>query len=183
MKKLLAALVGALVIGGAAFAENHTCGIDIGWAFTFGKTSADTMIEGEKFEFGLVEIGLPALLPNKISTYDCFLLNNHLGIYASAGYNLNFDISTVDDAAYDAYIGLAGEFMVGPAFGVDIGRTRFQTGVAFHMMGATLWGLGDDYEDDEIDNKLKYSAFGLALTPQFRFAASPYLGLGINFGK
>ena len=110
--------------------------------------------------------------------------------------------------------------MVGPAFGVDIGRTRFQTGVAFHMMGATLWGLGDDYEDDEIDNKLKYSAFGLALTPQFRFtadkrcsfilgcdfvfdfavnitedgekikpdnkfrfAASPYLGLGINFGK
>ena len=207
MKKMILALAGAFLIGGAAFAENHTCGLDIAWSLTVGGTSMD--------DTSWTEVGIAALLPNKISTYDCFLLDDHLGIYASFGYNLNFGFTNSEDFL----VGVEYEFKIGPAFGIDLGRTRFQTGLAFHYVGAKLWSNQGNAEDYEGLEDFKFNAFGLSITPQFRFtadrrvsfilgcdldfdfganmryddekfkpdssfrfAAVPYLGLGINFG-
>lgn len=69
--------------------------------------------------------------------------------------------------------------MVGPAFGVDLGSSsvRFQIGVPFHMIvgGGVLFTesswRNNKYEPDGVYG-FNYSAYGIGLTPQFRFMAN-----------
>ena len=204
MKKFfLTIAVAALVSATPLAAQNHTCGIDI-VAGIFGFDTLKGKVEGETSRSLGIEI-----FPIKIDTYDCFLLNNHLGLYASVGIGPGLGI---DDITFQ----LRFDFMAGPAFGVDLGESsvRFQIGVPFHaaIINATT---GDD------ETSYTVTALGFALTPQFRFTANkrcsfvlgadlmfdfsadiklkngdkysldnaymfsflPYLGLGINFGK
>ncbi len=162
-----------------------------------------------------------------------FLANDHIGIYASLGYNLvfGFDKNKVsfggrtDERDGDGWAGVNAEFIVGPAFGFNLGSTRFNLGAGFHFLYGNLWSMKDKeiYVADGTykmeTQKMEYSAGGIALAPQFRFtadrrcsfilgcdfafdfkvdisvdgekisdtdstfrfAATPYLGLGINF--
>lgn len=173
MKKKFAALVAAFVLGGAIFAENHTKGIDLQLGIPIAKTKM-TMDLGIA-EFSQETFGAGGQL--KIATYDCFLLNDMLGIYASLGLNPGvFIASTSSDGEGgidDVGFSLSLEFMVGPAFGIDLGGVRFQTGLAFHAVFAWGWyGGGSTNGGDWINNKVNYNSFGFALTPQFRFGAS-----------
>ncbi|MBQ7619220.1 MAG: hypothetical protein IJS51_03710 [Treponema sp.] len=207
MKKIFLSLaVAALVSTTPLVAQNHTCGIDI----VAGIVGFDTLkgkVNGQTSKEWGIEI-----FPIKIDTYDCFLLNNHLGLYASVGIGPGFCINDTNKSAFQ----LRFDFMAGPAFGVDLGESsvRFQIGVPFHaaIINATT---GND------ETSYTVTALGFALTPQFRFTANkrcsfvlgadlmfdlsadikpksgdkysldnafmfsflPYLGLGINFGK
>lgn len=187
MKKKLGTLFVALVLGGAVFAENYTKGIDLQFGIPIGVTKMTKDYDVAEFTQNILEFGGQF----KVATYDCFLLNDMLGIYASVGVNLggffaNDKISVGDyDVESDAYgldeLGFATslEFMIGPAFGINLGGVRFQTGLAFH--GVVAWGwYRDSHADDDYNSlsqhdslfKVKYTALGLALTPQFRFGAS-----------
>lgn len=187
MKKKWGALFVALVLGGAVFAENYTKGIDLQFGIPIGVTKMTKDYEVAEFTQNILEFGGQF----KVATYDCFLLNDMLGIYASVGVNLggfyahdklsisrrNTNLGGLRDE-----IGFATslEFMIGPAFGVNLGGVRFQTGIGFH--GVVAWGwyrvntidysYGSGYPESSHLNKVKYTAFGLALTPQFRFSAS-----------
>lgn len=173
LKKIFAAAVLCGTLSAGAFAsDNYTLGIDIaGGIVGYGST---------KFKLGSTDIEyayneLP-FLPLKVNTYDCFLLNNHLGIYGSIGllpqaqFNVKLDGKSDND---DPWVGVAFEFMVGPAFGVDLGDSgiRFQCGVPFH---AEFGGYFYKETKSGYEKKItrSYSAFGLGLTPQFRFMAN-----------
>lgn len=170
MKKIFGALFATIALSGAVFAENYAKGIDIQ---LLGIPIASTTMKIEGFD----EKGFEAGYQLKIATYDCFLLNDMLGIYASIGANAGVILIGDDHGWDDIFIGISGEFMIGPAFGINLGRTRFQTGLAFHAVVAR--GIG--FEDYDI----KYHSFGFALTPQFRFTAdkrcSFILGCDITF--
>jgi hypothetical protein len=136
LKKIFAAAVLCGTLSAGAFAaDNYTLGIDIaGGIVGYGSTKFNGTIGGIKQEFTYKEV---PFLPIKVNTYDCFLLNNHLGIYGSIGllpqaqFNVKLDGKSDND---DPWVGVAFEFMVGPAFGVDLGDSgiRFQCGVPFH---------------------------------------------------
>lgn len=200
MKKKLGALFAALVLGGAVFAENYTKGIDIQFGIPISATKMKSEGNWESLSAELAQKIFEVGGQFKVATYDCFLLNDMLGIYASVGVNLGFFgtdteatvsvggksytvsgseisertegmISSMDAVGFMTSL----EFMVGPAFGVNLGGVRFQTGLAFHA----VFGWGFSYEDsdpyDYSENtkvKVRYNALGLALTPQFRFGAS-----------
>lgn len=149
MKKKLGALLVALVLGGTVFAENHTKGIDLQFGIPIGVTSMTNDYNVAAFTQNILEFDGQV----KVATYDCFLLNDMLGIYASVGVNFG-----------DLY---ALEFMIGPAFGVNLGGVRFQTGLGFHGVVAR-----DSYHSYKYEYLVEYTAFGIALTPQFRFGAS-----------
>lgn len=157
MKKSFVALLAAFVLGGVVFAENYTKGIDIQ---LFGIPIGSTTMSVEGFTAKSFEAGYQL----KIATYDCFALNDMLGIYASVGANTGIILTGSEHSWDDVFIGISGEFMIGPAFGVNLGKTRFQTGFAFHAVVARGIGL-DDYD-------IKYHSLGFALTPQFRFTAN-----------
>ncbi len=174
MKKIFLSLaVAALVSTTPLVAQNHTCGIDIASGIV-AFDSAKGTLDGVECSFK----GL-SFFPLKISSYDCFLLGNHIGVYGSLGlrpgitYDREAKANGVTLSAGSNFrFGL--DLMVGPAFGVDLGDSsvRFQIGVPFHA----LWAWGPDYET-EINyvtktNKYRYSAYGFALTPQFRFTAN-----------
>lgn len=183
MKKKLGALFVALVLGGAVFAENYTKGIDLQFGIPIGSTKMTNDYDVAEFTQNILEFGGQF----KVATYDCFLLNDMLGIYASVGVNLGgfFAHDKLSISRRDTDLGKFGldelgfatslEFMIGPAFGVNLGGVRFQTGLGFH--GVVAWGwYSYDYEENLHSgrslNKVKYTALGLALTPQFRFGAS-----------
>lgn len=185
MKKNLVALFATLALGGAVFAENYTKGIDLQFGIPIAATKMTMEIGPVEYEQNIFEVGGQF----KLATYDCFLLNDMLGIYAAIGVNpglflssntisasfndeeIGFDSHLANDAGF----GISCEFMIGPAFGVNLGGVRFQTGLAFHAVFA--WGIGYyDYDNmhssGEMMYKVHYNSFGLALTPQFRFGAS-----------
>lgn len=160
MKKSFVALLAAFVLGGGVFAENYTKGIDIQFGIPLGFTTMEKDIVGYDLKAKMFEGGFQL----KLATYDCFLLNDMLGIYASVGANTGIILTGSEHSWDDVFIGISGEFMIGPAFGVNLGKTRFQTGLAFHAVVARGIGL-DDYD-------IKYHSLGFALTPQFRFTAN-----------
>ena len=168
MKKFfLTVAAAALVSTTPLVAKNHAYGIDIASGIV-AFDSAKGTLDGVEYSFK----GL-SILPLKISSYDCFLLGNHIGVYGSLGlrpgaiYDREMKAYGVTlSAGNSSRFGL--DLMVGPAFGVDLGDSsvRFQIGVPFHA----LWAWGPDYETET--NKYRYSAYGFALTPQFRFTAN-----------
>ena len=220
LKKIfLAAICGGALAAGA-FADNHPYGIDIA-AGIVGVEDTEFKSDGVKVTYNEVTI-----FPIKVNTYCCPWLNNHLGIYGSIGMapGVRFNYKVGDVKSDDGWFDFGVELMVGPAFGVDLGSSsiRFQVGAPFHVMGGIA-----TREINSSKQTLKYSAFGFALTPQFRFmanrrcslvvgadfvfdfalnmtsekeiggntvsaslspkdvfrfACTPYLGLGINFG-
>ncbi|MDE5581901.1 MAG: hypothetical protein K2I95_10845 [Treponemataceae bacterium] len=176
MKKKLGALFVALALGGTVFAENYTKGIDLQFGIPIGVTKMTNDYNGVEFTQNILEFGGQF----KVATYDCFLLNDMLGIYASVGVNLGgfyaHDKLSVGD--YDVDLNAGGldelgfatslEFMIGPAFGVNLGGVRFQTGLGFHGVVAR-----DSYYSYKYKYLyVEYTTFGFALTPQFRFSAS-----------
>ena len=187
LKKIFMAAVLCGTLSAGAFAsDNYTLGIDIaGGIVGYGSTKFDGTLSGVKLEFTYKEV---PFLPIKVNTYDCFLLNNHLGIYGSIGIipsgQVDFKISSANKKEEDAWIGIGLEFMVGPAFGVDLGDSgiRFQCGVPFH---AEFGAYFNDSKTGNVTTKRtrSYSAFGLGLTPQFRFMANRRcsLVLGADF--
>ena len=185
LKKILAAaiLCGSLTAGAFA-ADNYTLGIDIaGGIVGYGSTKFKFSSSGVETTYN----ELP-FLPLKVNTYDCFLLNNHLGIYGSIGIipsgQVDFKVSKANKKEEDAWVGIGLEFMVGPAFGVDLGDSgiRFQCGVPFH---AEFGAFFDESKVRDVTTKktLSYNAFGVGLTPQFRFMANRRcsLVLGADF--
>lgn len=175
LKKIFVAAVLCGTLSAGAFAsDNYTLGIDIaGGIVGFGSTKFNTTAYGGDKEISYKEL---PFLPLKVNTYDCFLLNNHFGIYGSIGllpqamYGVEVDGKSNND---DPWVGIAFEFMVGPAFGTDLGDSgiRFQCGVPFHAEFGGYY-----YEETKSTGKIKnsrtYSAFGVGLTPQFRFMAN-----------
>ena len=194
MKKKLGALFAALVLGGAVFAENYTKGIDL----QLGGSIGTTKMKSELDEISGVSVEWTQNIFEggghfKIASYDCFLLNDMLGIYAGLGVNwgafktdsdfsvkiggTSTTIGSGDSEVNEHGFALSLEFMVGPAFGVDLGGVRFQMGLGFHGVFAWGWFFGrtdyDDYGSSGRERgKVHYNAFGLAVTPQFRFGAS-----------
>lgn len=174
LKKIFVASVCAAALTAGAFAQNHTCGIDIaGGIVGYETTKFKTAIGGVDRDASY--IGVP-FLPLKINTYDCFLFNNHFGLYASIGLlpeaMVNFEVKG-DGKDDDPWTGVGAEFMFGPAFGVDLGDSsiRFQVGLPFHAeVGAYFY---ESKTAGVTTKKLRtYSAFGVGLTPQFRFMAN-----------
>lgn len=187
LKKIFAAaLLCATLSAGAFAADNYTLGIDIaGGIVGYGTAKFDGKypVTGTVKEYSYSEV---PFLPTKINTYDCFLLNDHLGIYGSIGLlpNASIDFGVSGDRASDPWVGIGLEFMVGPAFGVDLGDSgiRFQCGVPFH---AEFGAFFDESKVRDVTTKktLSYNAFGVGLTPQFRFMANRRcsLVLGADF--
>ncbi len=187
LKKIFAAAVLCGTLSAGAFAaDNYTLGIDIaGGIVGYGKTKFDGKypMTGTVKEHTYSEV---PFLPFKVNTYDCFLLNNHFGIYGSIGLlpNALVDFGVSGDKTSDPWVGIALEFMVGPAFGVDLGDSgiRFQCGVPFH---AEFGAFFEESKLRDVTTKktISYKAFGLGLTPQFRFMANRRcsLVLGADF--
>ena len=181
LKKIfVAAVLCGTLAAGAFAADNYTLGIDIaGGIVGFGSTKFKGNV-GVEDDFSYKEV---PFLPLKVNTYCCPWLGNHLGIYGSIGLlpeamvNFRGERTGKDD---DPWTGVGLEFMVGPAVGVDLGDSgiRFQCGVPFHAeFGFYFW------EGSDVKKTRSYSAFGLGLTPQFRFMANRRcsLVLGADF--
>ena len=184
-KTFIAVLLCGTLAAGAFASDNHTLGIDIcGGIVGYGSVKFDGTFSGVKQEFTYKEV---PFVPLKVSTYDCFLFDGHFGIYGSIGL---LPIAMVDFKGAssgkdeDPWVGVGLEFMVGPAFGVDLGDSgiRFQCGVPFHAEFGAYF-----YESTLLNVKTKsvraYNAFGLGLTPQFRFMANRRCSfvLGVDF--
>ena len=175
LKKIfvVAVLCGTLAAGAFA-SDNYTLGMDVaGGIVGYGTAKFNTSAYGGDKQISYKEIPFLSL---KVNTYDCFLLNNHFGIYGSIGlvpqamFDVEVDGKSNND---DPWAGIAIEFMVGPAFGVDLGDSgiRFQCGVPFHAeFGAYFYD--EKKQDVKTKNTRSYSAFGVGLTPQFRFMAN-----------
>ena len=170
-KKIAAALVVSATLAAGLFADNHPYGMDIAMGIV-GFDGTKYNVDGVEYSHNVVNI-----FPLKINTYDCPWLNNHLGIYASVGFfpgvhgNAKIDGNKVKPT--DAYADFAVEFMAGPCFGIDLGRSsvRFQVGVPFHVMA------GAGYREVKVSGYTQkdsqtFSAWGFAITPQFRFMAN-----------
>ena len=187
MKKKIAALAAAFILGGAIFADNHTKGIDL----QIGIPIAVSNMTKEYDVLECYQTTVEAGGQFKLASYDCFLLNDMLGIYGSLGVNTGVFItangatgqSKHDEESESGFIDGIGfnaslELMIGPAFGVNLGSVRFQTGLAFHAVFA--WGFGTVLSDDneeifsnsDYNYTVRYKSFGFALTPQFRFTAN-----------
>ena len=225
LKKIFLAAIcgGALVTG--AIAENHPCGMDIASGIIGYESIRYKVDSVEKFA------RVVNFFPLKVNTYCCPWLNNHLGIYASIGIHTGVAFgqkvkSHGTTVKNDGALNLGFEFMLGPAFGVDLGESsiRFQVGAPVHFMA----GLYYCENSINVSTLTEYGFIGFALTPQFRFmanrrcslvvgtdfvfdfainyttrnkaekvittsaehskdgmrfACTPYIGLGINFGN
>jgi hypothetical protein len=227
IKKIFLAAIcgGALAVG--AIAENHPYGMDIASGI-IGYESIKYKVDSAEKSAKVVNI-----FPLKVNTYCCPWLNNHLGIYGSVGIHTGilFDQKAKSGGTEikndDAFLNLGFEFMLGPAFGVDLGDSgiRFQVGAPLHLMGGIYYW---ENSKSTLKTTITYGFIGMALTPQFRFmanrrcslvvgadfvfdfalnyttknefeggsttsaehskdgmrfACTPYIGLGINFGN
>lgn len=183
-------LLSVLVAFGAAAEEkdgngkNHPYGMDIAMGIVgVNRTEINrTDLNIVKLERSFTGI---EIVPMKINAYVCPWLGNHLGIYGSIGIVPNVDvkfkekINGVESKTINAAFDCGFEFMVGPAFGVDLGSSsvRFQIGVPFHVIvgGGVLFTesgwRNNRYEPDDVYG-FNYSAYGIGLTPQFRFMAN-----------
>ncbi len=196
LKKIFSVVLLCAVFTTGTFAKNHALGMDI----AVGVLGFDTT----KFKVGGVEnsYNVIDILPIKINTYDCFLLNDHLGVYASLGllpgvqFNNKTTVNGVTEKSDDIWANVGMEFMIGPAFGIDLGESsvRFQIGAPFHFMGGVamldrtrvvsntrggrIYMVETTYKES-----IEYFTFGLGLTPQFRFMADRRFSLvvGMDF--
>ena len=175
MKKIVFVMM-TFVFATAMFAKNHHSGIDVSAATGFGYFNgrdADASAAKSESKFFQPEF--------KISTYDCFALFHMLGIYASFGVggNVQFsqeyaDIITSDDISG----GVALDFAIGPAFGIDLGSMRFNVGAGFHINFTNVLIEGKDIDETfdienfTLENTYTYCWFGLAVAPQIRFFAN-----------
>ena len=187
LKKFIAAFALLAAVTCGAFAKNHPYGMDIVAGVIGVEYCSATYREwGNPFKIEASH-NVVDLFPIKVNAYICPWLNNHLGIYGEVGVlpgvNCNYKEKVM---GFEAKSNAAGfniglETMIGPAFGIDLGESsvRFQVGAPFHYMVG--WGaLATDPNFNAAKNAwdwgrdidLTYSAFGLALTPQFRFAAN-----------
>ena len=168
MKKKLGAFFVAFVLGGVIFAENYTKGIDL---HLLGSPIGRTKMTVDNYGVEYIQKSLEAGYQFKLATYDCFLLNDMFGVYGAFGVNFGAYLTASPaeeggDELDDIGLKSSFEFMIGPAFGVNLGRIRFQTGLAFHAVFGKAIGLGTD------SDAIKTTALGIALTPQFRFGAN-----------
>lgn len=203
LKKFFAAFVVSAVLTAGAVAENHPYGMDI----VLGIVGVDAFSYDSPGAVNLWGTTLPAkihnswkaieIVPLKINTYICPWLNNHLGIYGSIGFlpavEFGFKSEALGIAETSDGVGfnVGVEFMAGPAFGVDLGESsvRFQVGVPFHFMfGVGKRAVDLKWENGRIvdygfDTDVTYTAYGIGLTPQFRFAANKRCSfvLGMDF--
>src|SRR5574344_1580869 len=140
LKTIITVLTAGILFTGTAFAAgNYTKGLDIAFGpelamtdYKFQFTDDDTNYEDHYKDI---------IAKLKISTYDCFLSNDTVGVYAELGipfgghrwYKWEDGSSTTDS---DKGIFQGGiEFMAGPAFGINLGSSdiRLQGAVGFHM--------------------------------------------------
>lgn len=184
MKKFLCVLC-VLVVGATSFAANGKFGLDFSWGLNLGfqnmgMTDSDSGVEGK---LKRTDLALPIV---RVSSYNFFLLDNMLGVFASANISagLQFGDKLVSDGGEvkgagvvgsisDAFLGL--EFMVGPSFGIDINENlRFQTGLGFHYLfeKSLMETMMDMAIEGEEMPSISLHSFGLALTPQLRFSPS-----------
>ena len=183
LKKTIAAFAVSAALVTGAVAENHPYGMDIALGVvgveycsaTFKEWGSDLVLSHNVID----------IFPLKVNTYICPWLDNHLGIYGSIGFlpgvycNNKIKARGAEFKSDSVGFNFGVEFMVGPAFGVDLGESsvRFQIGAPFHfLVGCGAMVLDTDYRTvSEIRNDaigVTFSAFGLGLTPQFRFAAN-----------
>jgi len=192
-------LLSVLVAFGAAAEEkdgngkNHPYGMDI----AMGIVGVDDFSSKYENIDWTMSNACVELFPIKVNTYCCPWLNNHLGIYGSVGllwcgiecgYKNKIGGVEYETTGIGYNFGL--ELMAGPAFGVDLGDSsvRFQIGAPLRFQ----FGLGAMVMDADSSNRsssltvtrdFSYTAFGLGLTPQFRFAANSRCSfvLGMDF--
>ena len=184
MKKFLCVLC-VLAVGASSFAANGKFGLDFSWGLNFGFQNLGLKDEGMEANLKRTDLALPVV---RVSSYNFFLLDNMLGAFASANISagLQFGDKIVSGgeslkgggmmgSVSDAFIGL--EFMVGPAFGIDINENlRLQTGLGFHYLleKSVTEILANKYveEENRLLSSISLHSFGLGLTPQLRFSPS-----------
>lgn len=182
IKKIVAAAVMTAAVTFGAAAKNHPYGMDI----AVGIVGVDVFSSKHENTDWTMSNACVELFPIKVNTYCCPWLNNHLGIYGSlgllwcgieCGYKNKIGGVEYETTGVGYNFGL--ELMAGPAFGVDLGDSsvRFQVGAPLHFQ----FGVGAMVMDADTSNRsssltvtkdFSYTAFGLGLTPQFRFAAN-----------
>lgn len=197
LKKILAAAILGTALAAGAAAKNYPYGMDV----AVGIVGIDAFTS--KSEFDTIPLTVSnacvELFPIKVNTYICPWLNNHLGIYGSlgllwcgieCGYKSKYLGIESDTVGVGYNFGL--ELMAGPAFGVDLGDSsvRFQVGAPFHFQfGTGAMVIDSDTRvngvkiSSTVTEDFSYTAFGLGLTPQFRFAANNKLSfvVGMDF--
>lgn len=182
MKKFLCVLC-ILVTGVTAFAANGKFGLDFSWGLNLGFQNMGGSLDGVEGKLKRTDLALPLV---RVSSYNFFLLDNMLGLFASANISagVQFGDKLVSDAGEikgegivgsisDAFLGL--EFMIGPSFGIDINENlRFQTGVGFHYLfeKSLIEGVMDISTDSGSVPSISLHSFGIGLTPQLRFSPS-----------
>ncbi|MCR5046132.1 MAG: hypothetical protein K6A42_06115 [Treponema sp.] len=188
LKKILAAAFLCVGLTAGAFAKNHPYGMDIAVGIV-GVDAYTSRLDNVTLSNACVE-----LFPLKVNTYICPWLDNHLGIYASMGIlwagvecAYTTEINGYEKDYSDVGYNFGFELMAGPAFGVDLGSSsvRFQVGAPLHFQV----GAGTIEETNVLNTSVKstldfsYTAFGLGLTPQFRFGANKKLSfvVGMDF--
>lgn len=189
IKKIVAAAVMTAAVTFGAAAKNHPYGMDI----AVGIVGVDVFSSKYENRDWTMSNACVELFPIKVNTYCCPWLNNHLGIYGSlgllwcgieCGYKNKIGGVEYETTGIGYNFGL--ELMAGPAFGVDLGDSsvRFQVGAPLHFqfgVGAMVQDVGNGRDTYTAD--FSYTAFGLGLTPQFRFGAKDKLSfvVGMDF--
>lgn len=177
MKKFIVMFAAAVLGAGALSAQNHPYGIDVG----AGPVLNLLAIDDDEFNSLAVTGGIQL----KADTFDCFALNNMLGIYGSLSMPIvfpgkeyiNYGSTTETEDHPESSVGV--DCIIGPAFGVNIGDSgvRFQVGAGFHMLA-----LFSTFDDKMSEPTRQVEIFtGMGYDAQFRFSAnrrlSPVVGL------
>ena len=190
MKRLLAA-VAVLVVGATSFASSGKFGLDFSWGVNVGFQNMNVSQDGVEGKMTRTDMAFPIV---RVSSYNFFLLDNMLGLFASVnlspGLQFGDKMGDMEGGGFmgsisDAFLGI--EFMIGPSFGIDINENlRFQTGLGFHyLFGKSLIeGVATMAGGEDVPS-LSLHSFGIALTPQLRFSpakkASFILGCDLLF--
>lgn len=184
MKKIIIAAAAVLAAAGCAFAENYTYGMDIAGGAVFDLMEYSDTDSGVKADVLSTAAGFNL----KADTFDYFLAEDKLGIYANLGLSFygpasnTVTISGESTTSDDDYGYVGFELTIGPAFGVNLGSssTRFQVGGGFHMLikncqyNETVLAVSTDYDNTQ-------AWFGFGVDAQFRFLddhrVSPVVGI------
>lgn len=182
MKKLFTVLL-VLSVGATTFASSGKFGLDFSWGLNMGFQNMSISQDGQTAKFKRTDLALPVV---RVSSYNFFLLDDMLGVFASANISagLQFGDTIVADgrktklagagivgSLSDAFLGI--EFMVGPSFGIDLNENlRFQTGLGFHYLfeKSFLEGMAEATSAGESVPSISLHSFGIGLTPQLRFS-------------
>lgn len=182
MKRVLCVLV-VLAVGATSFAVDGRFGLDFSWGLNLGFQNMGMVDSGVEGKLKRTDLALPIV---RVSSYNFFLLDNMLGVFASANISAGLQFGDkmiaggnetkgagVAGSLSDAFLGL--EFMVGPAFGIDINdNLRLQTGLGFHYLfeKSLTESIMDIASEGEEVPSISLHSFGIALTPQLRFSPS-----------